>query len=290
MRLRRGFFPWVFYGTASRFLTEVLREQIDHYRADVILNLSMTHHAWLPRFWQEVKARTPVVLCGQHAATELQPDEDWTVYDLVISSFPPTVRWLLERGVRTEMIRLGFDPSALCVGEGSRRDVSVSFVGSFLNIHRGRTRFLDELAATVPLTIWGEPPNEGFSDSRLAKCWAGRAWGVDMYRVLRRSRITLNHHGDVAPFANNMRLYEATGMGALLITDWKPDLHLIFEVGKEVVAYRNAKECRDLIDHYLRHDDEGEAIAKAGQIRVLRDHTYHHRLKQLLHLLCETHL
>ena len=60
--------------------------------------------------------------------------------------------------------------------------------------------------------------------------------------VLRDSRITLNHHGNVPAFANNLRLYEATGVGTLLITDWKPDLHEVFEPGKEVVAYRSTGE------------------------------------------------
>jgi hypothetical protein len=42
-----------------------------------------------------------------------------------------------------------------------------------------------------------------------------------MYRVLECSKIVINHHGDVAPWANNLRLFEATGTGALLLTDWK---------------------------------------------------------------------
>ena len=40
-------------------------------------------------------------------------------------------------------------------------------------------------------------------------------------------------------YANNMRLYEATGVGALLVTDWKENLGEMFEPGKEVVAYRS---------------------------------------------------
>ena len=31
-----------------------------------------------------------------------------------------------------------------------------------------------------------------------------------------------------------MRLFEATGAGTLLITDWKVNLHNVFELGKEV--------------------------------------------------------
>ncbi len=43
-----------------------------------------------------------------------------------------------------------------------------------------------------------------------------------MYEVIRRSRVTLNFHIDLAEgWANNMRLYEATVVGTLLLTDWK---------------------------------------------------------------------
>ncbi len=50
-----------------------------------------------------------------------------------------------------------------------------------------------------------------------------------MYQVLRRSRITLNSHIDLAGReAGNMRLFEATGVGAFLLTDFKDNLHTLF--------------------------------------------------------------
>jgi spore maturation protein CgeB len=103
-----------------------------------------------------------------------------------------------------------------------------------------------------------------------------------MFQLLRNSRITLNHHGDIGPYANNMRLYEATGVGTLLITDWKANLQEMFEPGKEVVAYRTPDECAELIQYYLEHDEERKAIARAGQERTLREHTYYQRLQELV--------
>jgi len=106
-----------------------------------------------------------------------------------------------------------------------------------------------------------------------------------MFQVLRDSRITLNHHGDVAPYANNMRLYEATGVGALLITDWKENLIEMFEPGKEVVAYRTTEECVEMVKYYLEREEERKAIASAGQERILREHTYYQRTKELVEIL-----
>lgn len=58
--------------------------------------------------------------------------------------------------------------------------------------------------------------------------------GLDMYRVLARSRISVNRHIGIAEYyANNIRLYEATIMGALLLTYKKGNLKdLSSPVGK----------------------------------------------------------
>ena len=105
-----------------------------------------------------------------------------------------------------------------------------------------------------------------------------------MYQVLHSSKVTLNHHGDIPPYANNLRFFEATGVGTLLITDWKVNLHGMFEPGKEVVAYRDADECVELARYYLEHEDEREAIARAGQERTLREHTWYHRMQELVEI------
>jgi len=107
-----------------------------------------------------------------------------------------------------------------------------------------------------------------------------------MYDVLFKSRITLNSHVDVAQgYAGNIRLFEATGSGALLITDWKKNLHEMFEAGTEILAYRSPDECRDLVEYYLSHDAERQAIAGAGQRRTLREHTYYQRMQELVDII-----
>src|SRR5258706_13850048 len=103
-----------------------------------------------------------------------------------------------------------------------------------------------------------------------------------MYQTLREALMTLNHHIDVAEaYAGNVRLFEATGVGPLLITDWKKNLHELFEPGKEVVAYRTPEECLEMIKYYLGHEDKRQPIANTGQRRALRDHCYLTRLEQL---------
>ena len=103
-----------------------------------------------------------------------------------------------------------------------------------------------------------------------------------MYQILRNSKITLNHHGDIPPYANNFRLYEATCVGTLLITDWKKNLHEMFEPDREVVVYRSPEECAEMLRYYLEHERERQIIARAGQLRTLRDHNYFQRMEELI--------
>jgi spore maturation protein CgeB len=114
----------------------------------------------------------------------------------------------------------------------------------------------------------------------------GGAWGIEMYAVLREASIAINRHIDVAEgIANNMRLFEATGCGALVLTEAAPNLSELFAPGQEVVAYRNEDELVELMEHYARREDERRAIARAGQARTLSEHTYTRRISHLAEIL-----
>jgi spore maturation protein CgeB len=82
-----------------------------------------------------------------------------------------------------------------------------------------------------------------------------------------------------------MRLFEATGVGTLLLTDAKVNLPYMFTPGKEVVAYRTTEECVELARYYLENEAERRAIAQAGQQRTLAEHTYFRRMQELVDIL-----
>lgn len=109
-------------------------------------------------------------------------------------------------------------------------------------------------------------------------------FGLQMYCTLANFKICLNTHGP-SQYASNQRLYEATGVGTCLLTDWKDNLPSLFEPDKEVVTYRSAEEAIEKIQYLLDHDDERAAVAAAGQRRTLRDHTLKQRIQQVDELL-----
>jgi spore maturation protein CgeB len=136
------------------------------------------------------------------------------------------------------------------------------------------------LAQTTPPTRralnWTRPPYE-FRElpAKLSASRHSAVYGLEMFRVLAESRITLNAHIALsADSASNMRLFEATGVGACLLTDWKPDLHEIFEPEVEVVTYTSPEDCVAKARRLLSDEGLRSSIAAAGQRRTLRDHTF----------------
>jgi spore maturation protein CgeB len=107
-------------------------------------------------------------------------------------------------------------------------------------------------------------------------------FGLEMYQTLLNSKIVLNIHADSSPtHASNMRLFETTGVGACLLTDWKPNLPKLFEPDREVVTYRSVEECIEKVNWLLENPKQIELIAIAGQERTIKDHSFGQRAIQL---------
>lgn len=73
-----------------------------------------------------------------------------------------------------------------------------------------------------------------------------------------------------------MRMFEVTGCGALLLTNAIADKGFtrLFTANRNIVAYTSPKEIFGLIDYYVRHAAEREAIANEGKQLVNTEHTY----------------
>lgn len=117
-------------------------------------------------------------------------------------------------------------------------------------------------------------------------------YGNGYYEILSRSKLTLNCHIDIAGVHSvNIRLFDATGMGACLLTEEKKEITKFFEPGEEVVCYTSFEDCKKKVNELLKNPDYAQEIAKNGQKRTLKDHTYEQRTdlihKYLTQLLSE---
>ncbi len=263
-------------------LIDVALAQVRDFQPDVLYCQDLSFFP--PEAIKKLKSEVGLIV-GQ-IACPLPPDSFLKGYDLITTSIPHFVPRLQALGVESEYFRIAFDSKVLELLGTIKKDVDLSFVGGISRHHSKAVPLLEYLAQNTPIEFFGYGAKLLPRKSIIRKRHHGEVWGLDMYRALARSKITINRHINIAENnANNMRLYEATGVGSLLITDMKDNLEEIFEIGKEVVAYSSQEEAVELIQYYLAHPEEAETIAKAGQARTLLEHTYRHRMEELALLL-----
>ena len=55
-------------------------------------------------------------------------------------------------------------------------------------------------------------------------------------------------------------MFEVTGVGSLLISDYKEDIEKIFDINKEIVLYSSNEEAFQKIKYYLVHNKERKQV------------------------------
>ncbi|MDI6717339.1 MAG: glycosyltransferase, partial [Actinomycetota bacterium] len=270
------------FSRPAAWILAILESQVKTIKPDILYfhNISLCE----PDFVEKVKKHVKLVV-GQ-IACPLPAERCLHSCDLILTSFPHYVERFRKMGIASEYFRLAFEASLIRRLQNLPQKYETVFIGGISKAHGEGTRTLEYLAAKVKVDFWGYgvealPPN-----SYIRRNFHGEAWGLDMYNILHNSKIVVNRHIDVAEnYANNMRLYEATGAGAFLITDYRDNLNELFEIGKEVEVYRSAEELVEKVKYYLAHDDERKKIAEAGQARTLRDHTWEKRMAELVEII-----
>jgi spore maturation protein CgeB len=103
------------------------------------------------------------------------------------------------------------------------------------------------------------------------------------YLELLRSAGTVVHRGidALGDCGGALRLFEVTGVGAALLVEDSPMIRQLFDVGHEVITYRDPQEAVEQARWLTAHPEERERIALAGQRRTLQDHTAAARARSL---------
>jgi len=261
-------------------LHKMLRWQISNLNPDVVYfqDLNFASPGLLLDLRQEGR-----LVVGQ-IASPLPPISRLKKFDLILSSLPNQIEQISSHGISSEFLPIAFDSRLLDRRQVEcERDIGISFVGGISKFHNTTVPLLQAVQKTVPeLEIFGYGA-ESLSDIPvLSARHRGERWGKDMYEVLFRSRATLNRHISISgEYANNMRLFEATGAGALLITDQKRNLSQYFKIGEEVLSYSTNDEAADIAKWAENNPDKAAQIAAKAQERTLNEHTYDKCMEKL---------
>ena len=86
------------------------------------------------------------------------------------------------------------------------------------------------------------------------------------------------------PYYWSDRVYETLGRGGFMIHPYIQGMGDHFENGKHLVFYdfNNFEQLKGLIDYYLEHPEEREAIRLAGHEHVKANHTYKNRWQHII--------
>jgi len=183
-------------------------------------------------------------------------------FDIVFLAQKSHVNLFKEKGIRYAFwLPLACHPELYPAKELSR-DIDISYIGS-LSPDEGdkRRKLLTKIGETFPNNC------------------IGKKWPLEMGDIYARSKIVVN---SAINYDLNMRVFEGMAGGALLITDPADSIQELFEEGKDLIIYRDEGDLIDKIRYYLEHERERKEIAKRGQKKVLQEHTYYHRCKQIV--------
>lgn len=272
-------------------LHQVIQAQLEAFAADVVYVQDISFFSRRELRGLKRPGRLLVGQLGVHPPADGRIAE----FDLVTTSLPHYVSRLRVQGIAAEYLAIAFDERVVAklaaegvgVDPAGPRDIPIAFVGGINgNVHAPATAALERLAEQLDVQFWGYLSGELPRSSAIRARYHGEAWGMDMYRILARTRIALNRHSSVAEgMANNMRLFEATGVGACLLTEDAPNLPDLFAPGEEAAVYTGPDDVVGQARALLEDDGRRARIAAAGQRRAHGEHTYTRRMAQLAEIL-----
>lgn len=151
----------------------------------------------------------------------------------------------------------------------------VSFIG---NYYPEREEYFTKIA-NEGFYLWGE---KFWKTTSLVSNYQGICQYSKVKDILSETRICANLHYQTKSNGANLRVYEATAAGACLLTDYKKDLEKMYDFGKEIVAYNGIKDFTKKLDFLIGKDELTRKIGQNGYKRTKNEHTYVHRIKDLL--------
>lgn len=272
----------------------IVRRQIEAIDPDV---LYLSEPVQFPGAFLRTLPKKPKLVLGWRAAN-IPQDIDWHGFDVMLSSlsrlreaavklgarhaedFAPGIPQRIYQGIRD--IRPEHDvvfPGQLTLGQHPRRNYLLSRIAEVA----ARGDFTCALHLSGDLSL---------ATSDMTRFLREPVYGLSMHRALRSGRIAFDGRGNIGLIdansqevvdlasqeSGNMRIFEATGSGVFLLTEYFPNLAKHFEIGKEIEVFHDDSDLINKIRYYVAHPREREDIAERGLQRCLREHSMERRI------------
>ncbi len=273
-----------------------LKQRIESFQPHIVWSMFSSLKPVDRELFMRLKSRQDPVTVNWFADDSWRYD-DFTVearrlFNYAVTTDRPAYERCLADGHRS-VIKSQWAASCLREpGEGARYAYDVSFCGQ---PHTDRRQMVEHLRRRgIDVAVFGY----GWRRSYVARKWnsirknlrlplpafsMGRVGRDNMHRIMAGSKINLHFAKNSAgSFAIHARTFEVPGAGGFLLSEYAPGLEEYFEIGREIEVFRDADEMIDKVRFYLAHDRQRRAIARSGHKRVVREHTYAHRVRAIL--------
>lgn len=264
------------------FAERILEKHIKTFKPDVLfiretINIRSS-------FWKKFTNNMLLI-----SRIECLMGEEWSprVFDLIYTNIESYKEYFKTLKIPVISNSNGFDHRILDkvkIDKNKRYDVT--FIGGLgTPLFERRTMMFEEILQhnhdRFSFYWWGDKIGNDFEKKfpLLTKCYMGFTGGIEMFQIYADSKIVINDYGDDAGnVAVNMRIFEAMGIGTVLLTRNSNSLATWHEY---IQTFNNPEECFERIVFLLDNMNVREQIAKKGQSYILENYDYKKLMKEL---------
>ena len=267
------------------YLDQVLNNEVDQFRPDILF-LHIINSYDLSECIRKIRKKGTTVLTwlGVHPSVVspgihkiLKSSDHTLIYDDSYTEYYSEKLGInniliISLGCNTEY----FDNISPDADLKNNISSDISFIGMF-DTYRGN--ILNSLT-DFNLGIWSW--NIDHFNTQLNKFYKGTAYGDELVKVLKSSKIALNIHREYEISGGNYRLFEIPASKTFQLVDEKRDIGKYFNIGEEIITFKNAADLRNKIEYYLKNEKERDEIALAGYNRVKKEHNLTDRFNTII--------
>ncbi len=251
----------------NNWIEEITLKQIEEFEPDILYISDPI--LFNGTFIRKISHRPKLVLGWRAAAFPY--DIDWSGFDVMLSSLKPLLDLAVQHGAQYgEVFMPGFPPNIVERIRDIEPSKDIVFIGQYnTSQHTKRDYYLRQIAnASIKRGYDCQFHISGNKDNIppiIKKYAAEPVYGLSMYKSLRNGRIAFDARADHfiinlddnskidigGEYTANMRIFESTGSGVFLLTEYFSNINQYFEPGKEIETFKDRKELIEKIDYYI---------------------------------------
>lgn len=263
------------------FKPDVIYDFSGRYRPDFIAKLKQDNVRAIYALWNGVieKNEVPAHIPG---------------YDLYISLHQPYIEYWAAQGVNSFELQPSIPEHWYENNKDNERDTDIFMYGqSNKEFFKERDEIVSKVLLlnekyNVSVRLQMDAESKDYF-AEQAEAIKSPVYGKGLYESIQRSKIVINKCTDNnLSYKSNMRVFEAIGNGALLLTE-RGQYPPLLEAGKDYLGYSSIDELIQLLDKVLSDWGKWEIFAKEAQERLISNfskeyqwHTFYQHSQRLL--------